>query len=200
MDGSSKSPSKKSQAEQDESSAASYWLYAVEFGTHYYIVGRYSMFSGFSVISGNLMHHAVELLLKACLARQDPEPNVSRKPDTWAQIQKYGSRKRYGHDLERLWSEFKTRNPDVTLAEHDEVISRPEQVRGHPLSGQSDSGRRHAERRPIRSSTGAQDSPHSDARDASRYAGVAKALLRAHRESTGWYRCSFAPATATRRF
>ncbi len=123
MDGSSKSPSKKSQAEQDESSAASYWLYAVEFGTHYYIVGRYSMFSGFSVISGNLMHHAVELLLKACLARQDPKPNVSRKPDTWAQIQKYGSRKRYGHDLERLWSEFKTRNPDVTLAEHDEVIS-----------------------------------------------------------------------------
>jgi hypothetical protein len=122
MEASDKSSSKRSQAEQDKSSAAAYWLHAVEFGTHYYIVGRYSMFSGFGVVSGNLMHHAVELLLKACLARQDPDPNANRKPDTWAQIQKYRHTKSYRHNLEKLWSEFKTRNPDVASAEHDEVI------------------------------------------------------------------------------
>lgn len=86
-------------------------MHAVEYGLHYYLAGRYSMFAGLTPTCGNQMHHAVELLLKACLARDD----------TWQQILNYGQI--YGHDLEKLWAEFKKRNPDPTLNAHDEVIT-----------------------------------------------------------------------------
>lgn len=104
---------KRTQAEKDKSTASSYWMYAVEFGLHYYLAGRYSMFARFTPTCGNQMHHAVELLLKACLALGD----------TWQQIQSYGRRDSYGHDLEKLWAEFKRRNPDPTLTAHDELIA-----------------------------------------------------------------------------
>jgi hypothetical protein len=100
----------RTQAEKDKSTAASYWLYAVEYGIHYYIAGRYSMFARLTPAAANQLHHAVELLLKACLALSD----------SWQQILKYGHS--YGHDLEELWIEFKTRNPDPALAAHDDVI------------------------------------------------------------------------------
>jgi hypothetical protein len=64
------------------------------------------------------MHHAVEFLLKACLARQDPAD--AGKSDTWEQISEYP--RRYGHDLVRLWREFKRRHPDPALAAYDDFI------------------------------------------------------------------------------
>ncbi len=70
------------------------------------------MFAQFTLTCGNQMHHAVELLLKACLAKQD----------SWQEILKYGHRGSYGHDLEKLWAEFKRRNPDPKFAVHDELI------------------------------------------------------------------------------
>jgi len=113
MDESSKALAAKiSQADKDKSSAQSYWMHAVEYGIHYYLAGRYSMYARLTPAAGNQMHHAVELLLKAHLALSD----------TWQQIIKYGHRESYGHDLEKLWAEFKVRNPDPALAAHDDVI------------------------------------------------------------------------------
>jgi len=101
------------QAEIDESNAQWSLIYAVEFGLQYYIAGRYGLLTHFSPTCGNQLHHAMEFFLKACLARTD----------TWQQILEYGYRQSYGHDLELLWAEFRRRNPDRTLAEHDEVIA-----------------------------------------------------------------------------
>jgi hypothetical protein len=101
---------KRPQAEKDKSTASRYWMHAVEYGLHYYLAGRFSMFARLTPTCGNQMHHAVELLLKACLARDD----------AWQQILSYGQI--YGHDLEKLWGEFKKRNPDPALDAHDEVI------------------------------------------------------------------------------
>jgi hypothetical protein len=103
---------KRPQAEKEKSTASRYWMHAVEYGLHYFLAGRYSMFARLTPTCGNQMHHAVELLLKACLARND----------TWQQILRYGYRESYGHDLEKLWAEFKKRNPDPALAAHDDVI------------------------------------------------------------------------------
>ena len=101
---------KRPQAEKDRSTASRYWMHAVEYGLHYYLAGRYSMFARLTPTCGNQMHHAVELLLKACLAREDD----------WQQILSYGQS--YGHDLEKLWGEFKKRNPEPALDEFDDVI------------------------------------------------------------------------------
>src|SRR5579863_2353379 len=100
------------QAEKDKSTASRYWMHAVEYGLHYYLAGRYSMFARLTPTCANQMHHAVELLLKACLAVDD----------TWQQILDYGERESYGHDLEKLWAEFKKRKPNPALDAHDDVI------------------------------------------------------------------------------
>jgi hypothetical protein len=103
---------KRTQAEKDKLNARSYWMYAVEYGVHYYLAGRYSMCARFTLTAGNQMHHAVELLLKACLAMGD----------RWQEILRYGHPKSYGHDLEKLWAAFKERNPDPALLAHDALI------------------------------------------------------------------------------
>ena len=109
---------KRTPTELDQSRAQSFWGLSVESGIQYYIAGRFAMFAHLTPTAGNQMHHAVEFLLKACLARQDPEDPA--KSDTWQEILKYP--RRYGHHLEKLWAEFKRRNPDPALAAHDDVI------------------------------------------------------------------------------
>lgn len=102
----------RTQQEIDESFKSDYWQLAVEYGVQYYVAGRFAMFAYFIPVCASIMHHAVELLLKACLARQD----------TADQIRGYG--RRYGHFLEVSWQEFKRRNAALDLAIYDEIINR----------------------------------------------------------------------------
>ena len=61
-------------------------------------------------MSANLLHHAVELLLKACLAHDDPLD----------EIREYGQR--YSHYIDRLWEVFKVRQPTPVASEFDKII------------------------------------------------------------------------------
>jgi hypothetical protein len=57
--------------QKEKSFKESYWRYAIQHGLQYYVAGRFATSNGFIPVSANLLHHGVELLLKACLARDD---------------------------------------------------------------------------------------------------------------------------------
>ena len=99
--------------QRDRSFRERYWSHAIRYGIQYYVTGRFAAASGFTPVLANLLHHAVELFLKACLACDDP---IER-------IRQYGSSKTgYRHNLPLLWKEFKNRHPTVARAEFDPII------------------------------------------------------------------------------
>jgi len=101
------------QEELDESERQSYWYHAIEYGLDYYIAGRFATAHRFVPVSANLLHHGVELLLKACLAKDDP----------LEEIREYGRVKTgYSHDIVRLRQEFKVRQSSPVPAEFDAVV------------------------------------------------------------------------------
>ena len=101
------------QEQRDQSFREGYWSHAIRYGIQYYVAGRFAAASGFTPVLANLLHHAVELFLKACLAHDDP---IER-------IRQYGSSKTgYRHNLPLLWKEFQTRNPVVARADFDPII------------------------------------------------------------------------------
>ena len=102
------------QQQLDESYRSRYWQHAVEYGVQYYVAGRFAAHARLTPVCASLLHHAVEMLLKACLAYQD----------TADQIRAYGGRANYGHSLPTLWQEFKRRNAALDLSAYDEIITR----------------------------------------------------------------------------
>jgi hypothetical protein len=78
-----------------------------ETGLQYYISGRYSAIAGFIPISGNLFHHAFEMLIKGYLA-QDLDQSA---------------RIRLGHDLTKLWKLYRTKIGDPALDRFDRAIA-----------------------------------------------------------------------------
>jgi hypothetical protein len=101
------------QIQRDEVFRQGYWSQAIRYAIQYYVSGRFAAASGFTPVLANLLHHAVELMLKACLAYDD----------SVAQIRRYGnSRNGYRHNLPLLWSEFKRRNLAVTRPGFDQII------------------------------------------------------------------------------
>ena len=102
-----------SQEQHDDFFRRSYWDHAIRYGIQYYVAGRFAAASGFTPVLANLLHHAVELFLKACLAYDDP---VDR-------IREYGSVKRgYRHNLPLLWEDFKKRSSAQLASEFDRII------------------------------------------------------------------------------
>ena len=102
-----------SHEQRDQHFREGYWSHAIRYGIQYYVAGRFAAASGFTPVLANLLHHAVELFLKACLAYDDP---VER-------IRQYGnSRTGYRHNLPLLWKEFKKRNLAVVQPEFDPII------------------------------------------------------------------------------
>jgi hypothetical protein len=84
------------------------WFEFCRHGIQYYAAGRWSELMGLLPVYGNQHHHAVEMFLKAALTRE----RVS-----------LGDLKDMGHDLNRLWAEFKRRFAgDTSLAEYDTLI------------------------------------------------------------------------------
>jgi hypothetical protein len=97
--------------QMDESFRKSYWAYAVRYGLQYYVAGRFAATHRLTPVLANLLHHAVELLLKACLSNDDAIET----------IKKY--RQRYSHDILKLWDAFRSRKLDPGLVEFDEIIA-----------------------------------------------------------------------------
>ena len=102
------------QEQRDRSMRESYWIEAVRYGLQYYVVGRFATAHHFTPVSANILHHAVEMLLKACLAKDDPLDTILA----------YGNLKKgYGHDIDRLWQEFKARQTQPVSVEFDAVVA-----------------------------------------------------------------------------
>ena len=89
-----------------------YWSNAIRYALEYYDAGRFAVHAQL-LISANLLHHAVELLIKANLSRDDSAET----------IRQYGSPKKgYSHSLNAAWQEFKKRDPDPGLDAYDPVV------------------------------------------------------------------------------
>jgi hypothetical protein len=73
----------------------------------YYAAARFAMHAQCMPVCGNLFHHAVEMLLKAGLARK----------------RELSELKDMGHKLKVLWRAFKADFPDPALKRHDKTIS-----------------------------------------------------------------------------
>jgi hypothetical protein len=78
----------------------------LEVGVQYYIAGRQAAFWHYMVAS-NLLHHALEMILKAAFRGYMP-PDLVRS---------------YGHDLPGLWAHFKTEAGDARLDRFDQLVS-----------------------------------------------------------------------------
>lgn len=77
-------------------------------GCEYYATARWAVYAGRNWVSGDLFHHAVEMLLKA---------GLRKKGRTLSELQKMR------HNLKALWREFKQVFPIANLAKHDKTIS-----------------------------------------------------------------------------
>src|SRR5437879_2039088 len=78
-------------------------------GMEYYVAGRFSALSGKSIIvSGNILHHAIEMLLKGALCM--------RRSHSRQQIRSMG------HNLKRAWKAFKKTCSDPRLNALDSAI------------------------------------------------------------------------------
>jgi hypothetical protein len=78
-----------------------------DWATQYYIAGRLAARSRLAPIHGNLLHHAVEMYLKAALVGVVTPKEM---------------RDEFGHDLEKLWARFKVKVVDPALDRFDATI------------------------------------------------------------------------------
>ena len=79
----------------------------LETATQYYVAGRFAAIHHLFPVSGNLLHHAVEMYLKGVLA------------NNYTLREMFTS---FRHDLTKLWDEFKKIFTDSDLSQFDSVI------------------------------------------------------------------------------
>ena len=75
-------------------------------GVQYYVAGRSAALLRLIPVSGNLLHHAVEMLLKGVLS-------LHHSPDEI---------RRHRHRLPELWEKYKERHDTGQLREYDQLI------------------------------------------------------------------------------
>jgi hypothetical protein len=76
----------------------------------YYVNARAACLSGCVFTTGNLLHHAVEMILKGELSRTvSPEKLMDKK--------------KFGHWLPKCWAAFKALFPQEDLSEYDPMIA-----------------------------------------------------------------------------
>jgi hypothetical protein len=78
----------------------------IYYGFQYYMLGRCGVAAWAHPVAANLFHHAVEMLLKAELARHTTEED----------------RRKLGHRLPDIWEAFKAIHPSNQLARFDALI------------------------------------------------------------------------------
>ncbi len=76
-------------------------------GMHYYVAGRYAVFAGLNPTAANLLHHAIEMVLKGALAKKGMDLRAL---------------KRLSHDLPEIWREF-TAQYGIDSSTFDGVIA-----------------------------------------------------------------------------
>ena len=81
-------------------------LWFLRFGLQYLVAGRFSACAGLLPVGGNLLHHALEMLLKGYLSSSL----------TLAEL------KKPGHRLVELWNLFKANVGDSSLKRYDSVV------------------------------------------------------------------------------
>jgi hypothetical protein len=75
--------------------------------TQYYIAGRFSAIAQLFPFCGNLLHHAVEMYLKGALSAHLTLDEL----------------RTFSHDLNEVWTKFKTVFPDPHYAQFDAAVS-----------------------------------------------------------------------------
>jgi hypothetical protein len=80
----------------------------------YYMTGRFAVINHLYV-APNLMHHAVELLIKFTLLKDVPE---SQRSDATADLGR-----RYGHRLNALWNQYRQHVAPTNLSRFDRVVA-----------------------------------------------------------------------------
>jgi hypothetical protein len=73
----------------------------------YYVAARYAAFAGFIPVTGNLLHHAVEMYLKGGLSKQGVSLDDLKK---------------LRHNLPNIWTKFKATFDDPALTKFDDAI------------------------------------------------------------------------------
>lgn len=84
------------------------WEEFFKMAGQYYVAGRYAAFAGFIPVTGNLLHHAVEMYLKGSLSKNGTNLNDLRK---------------LGHDLIKIWENFKAVFNAPALTKFDDTIA-----------------------------------------------------------------------------
>jgi hypothetical protein len=90
----------------DEFPRTDYHFYRM--GVEYYIAGRFGALHGLTPVPGNLLHHAVEMVLKGKLAHHYSRADLKNQ---------------FRHDLARCWRGFKSIFPTEDLSAHDDVVN-----------------------------------------------------------------------------
>lgn len=78
----------------------------VDLGYQYYVAGRFSVAAGHVPVSANLLHHAIEMFLKAALARDHTSEQL----------------RQWNHDIVALWDEWKRKTGDANLGAFDATV------------------------------------------------------------------------------
>lgn len=87
-----------------------YRKYFLRNGLQYYVAGRTTLFAGFVHIAGNLFHHGIEMLLKYLMMESE-------------RLNSDQLRKRFGHNLDRLWAEWKSQQTISIPDEFDALVT-----------------------------------------------------------------------------
>lgn len=77
-------------------------------GIHYYLVGRFAALGHLMPVAGNLLHHSIEMLLKGALSE-------------WLSFKRL---KDLGHNLPKLWQEYKKREDTSELGKVEWAIDK----------------------------------------------------------------------------
>jgi hypothetical protein len=85
------------QAQLIESTRTGYWQHFVGNSLQYYKAGRFAVAAALTPVSGNILHHAAEQMMKAALAHDD----------SLEKIRQY--RRDYSHGLAKLWASVRER-------------------------------------------------------------------------------------------
>jgi hypothetical protein len=82
-------------------------------GVQYYIAARGAALAGLMPVSGNLFHHAIEMILKAGIITHSVTMPFAT---TQKQLRSLS------HDLDKIWKAFQACYPDATLGAFDPLI------------------------------------------------------------------------------
>jgi hypothetical protein len=83
-------------------------------GVQYYIAARAAALAGLMPVSGNLFHHAFEMILKAGVITHNVTMPFATSQRTLRNL---------GHDLKKIWNAFQVCYPGDTLGAFDPLIA-----------------------------------------------------------------------------